>query len=403
MKHLGILTLLIVGLTASGCAELDALRERSAAQDQQIARLQEENRQFNDAYYKIKETLDGEMGKSGKRITELERELEKARNLKSQEEKSLGDKLRTTQLEYQAFRDEATEKDASAQSTIRDLNQKLGERDAMVEAQKRRLRDFDGQLKDAARRSDELTKELAAIKVAAQQSDERAASLEKEMKKLESTREEEGAALKKMKDDLNIEKELREAIESERDDLEKEVNALKSAAAEAEKKFKASHEKDMEKLRAELKPKSLSEDETLISMVTALRKGVGDQYADVRLRLDKSGLRVMIPAANLFGEGSVALGDDGRVIVKALAPQLVRAGEFVIRVEGHTGTEPVPSGLPFPDNWRLGFARAESVREALVSAAGLPEAQLIPLSRAGVDPPPDGGPADRVEIVVSDR
>ena len=78
---------------------MDALRERNTAQEQTLRELQEEKDKWQDAYYKTKETLEGEIGKQEQTLEESRRELDQARNLKSKQEKDLADDLRRRNLD----------------------------------------------------------------------------------------------------------------------------------------------------------------------------------------------------------------------------------------------------------------------------------------------------------------
>lgn len=60
-------------------------------------------------------------------------------------------------------------------------------------------------------------------------------------------------------------------------------------------------------------------------------------------------------------------------------------GERPVSVVGHTDNQ-APQDLPYADNWTLGFARADRVREFLMRDGGVEAGRLTALSRAQYEP-----------------
>jgi len=66
----------------------------------------------------------------------------------------------------------------------------------------------------------------------------------------------------------------------------------------------------------------------------------------------------------LFDAGKAKLKAQDIEILRRLA-RLLASAPGHIRVEGHTSSEPLPPGSPFPDAWSLSLARAASVLHVL--------------------------------------
>jgi len=128
-------------------------------------------------------------------------------------------------------------------------------------------------------------------------------------------------------------------------------------------------EKDMGRLKKSL--------ETLMS--GNISKGI------VRVYLEPRGLIISLGEKGIFDSGSDQIKPEGKVLLDALATNLISVGNY-IRVEGHTDNVPINNSR-FPSNWELSTARATVVvchliqtynlRAEVLSAAGYAENRPI--------------------------
>lgn len=424
---IGLLPLLLL----LSCAELTALRERAAEQDKVSKRLQKENAEFQAAYYKIKETLDSENTRTEKAVSKLQRELDQARNLKSKQEKDLGDQLRTRNLEYEALKretaDQKTAADAQIAKLTRDLQGITAERDAALV----KLKDLDERLRAELARASELTKTAAALKVDAKTLNDRVAGLQKESadkdKALQAEKDGRQAAEKKLAEaekSLAAQKQSLDQATSETAQLRKqagEATAARKTLAQIQKEkaaltaqiedLKTSHTKALEQLKIGLsktgKKESLADDSQLQKLSAQLSQKLKalPEAKGIQVRVDRRGLRVIIPGARLFDENATILAARAAGALAPIAESIKLCPGREVRVEGHTDNQAIKD-LPFADNWGLGFARADRVRDFLMKEGGIAGDRLIALSRAQFDPlaandTPEGRALNRrVEIVI---
>ena len=147
-------------------------------------------------------------------------------------------------------------------------------------------------------------------------------------------------------------------------------------------------EKDMGRLKKSL--------ETLMS--GNISKGI------VRVYLEPRGLIISLGEKGIFDSGSDQIKPEGKVLLDALATNLISVGNY-IRVEGHTDNVPINNSR-FPSNWELSTARATvvvchliqtySMRAAMLSAAGYAENRPI----ASNDTPEGKARNRRVDLIV---
>lgn len=409
-------------LALVGCAELTTLRERTAIQDKTIARLQKENSEFQTNYYKIKEMLDSENAQSQKSVGQLQYELDQARNLKTKQEKELSDQLRTRNLEYEALKSEAADQKTQLDTQIGQLQRNVQTLTAERDAALTRLKDSDDKLRAEQARTTDLTKQLAALKVDVQTLNDRVAGLQKDTTAKDQA--------------LQAEKDARQKTEQARADLEQKLKAaqdegsqLKKQLAEASAKGEslAQVQKEKDALAAELdnlKKKTAKDLETAKAQVSRASTGAAEdpelkdtasQFAQklkdlpegkgIQTKVDRRGLRIIIPSSLLFDENATVLADRASGVLTSVAGLLKQVPGRTVRVEGHTDNQAVQD-LPFADNWGLGFARADRVREFLMKDGGVSGSRLEALSRAQFEPLTTNDTAEgrkqnrRVEIVI---
>lgn len=94
------------------------------------------------------------------------------------------------------------------------------------------------------------------------------------------------------------------------------------------------------------------------------------QGGQVRVTEGVNGISIEINASALFSPGEAVLGGDASRALRAVA-EVISAGEFPIKVEGHTDNVPIGTAL-YPSNWELSASRASSVVRLFVDAGVKP-------------------------------
>ncbi|PTR16439.1 chemotaxis protein MotB [Nitrosospira sp. Nsp2] len=98
------------------------------------------------------------------------------------------------------------------------------------------------------------------------------------------------------------------------------------------------------------------------------------ENGQVRVIHSDRGLSVEINASVLFATGQAVLQEDSSKVLEAVA-QVLKDGDQMIRVEGHTDDIPIVTEK-FPSNWELSAVRASSVVRLLIDN-GVAGARLI--------------------------
>jgi chemotaxis protein MotB len=434
--HLRILCryLYIIPLLAlAGCAELDAQRTQLAEQDRTIKKLRDENRQFQDAYYKIKDQLDSQGGQSQRDIDRLTKDLDQARSTRTQKEKELGDQLRTRNMEFEALKRETLDQRVQADSRLAQLQTAITSATAQRDDAQTRQRDAEAKMRTEQARAADLVQQVTQFKVDAKTLNDQLADLQK-------TLTERDAALKAEKDARqSAEKQLADARQ-QLDAQAKQIEGAQAQAGEFRKQLDAANKaqsgtdqlrKEVERLKAE--NKHLAEeagtarnrfDQELKAAKTAKAAPADDpdlqrQAAElekrlknlsgkgVQVRQDGRRVRLIVPNNLLFDDNKATLSDRAASVLNPIAHALRQTGDRPIHVEGHTDNQaPAP---PYADNWRLGFARADSVREYLMRDGDVDASRLTALSRAQFEPLASNDSSDgrrqnrRVEIVIGSK
>jgi chemotaxis protein MotB len=405
--------MLILGawLLAAGCAEMDALRQRTAMQDKTIEQLRKENGEFQAAYYKIKEQLDKTQAEGTAEKSTLQLELDKAKNLRTQQEKDLADQLRTRTMEYDAFKNEAENQKALATRRVADLEQNVRTLTAERDAALSKLKETDAGLRAEQQRTNDLTQQMAAAKVDNQTKTDRIAALEKNVadltaaqKALQAKADETGKALTKAQEDLKGAQSAADSAKTKAAAMEKDLAAAraegeKAKSSEAEKAKLAS---ELESVKKTAASSNLAEDAELKTVADQLKVAVTGE--GVQVKHGSRGVRLIIPSDLAFDPNSVVLSAKGQGLLAAAAKVLSPLAARNIKVEGHTDNQPVKD-LPFADNWGLGSARADRVRDVLMQG-GVSGDHLEAVSRADKSPlgdnkTPEGRAQNRrIEIVI---
>ncbi len=408
----GLALYLALGVLAAGCVSVKPLQDRIAQQENALAKLREDNAQFQKNYYQIKDILDTESADKDRKMVDLKRDLDRALNLKSQKERELGDELKVVKLQFEAYKGEAAEQQRNAAANAEQLRQKIGELTAERDASLKKLADLDAQYRVQQQRLDEITKETAELRVNLKAAQGQADNLAKERETLQKSIQAEKTAR------AAAETKLADAHQAQADAQKKLAASaadLKNAQTEAGRLKQESNrlKRDLEQAAAERK-KDASAAGTPRAAATAADNAQLKAAAEkirpalapiegASVRLDGRGLRIILPSDRLFQEKSTILAGRAAPVLDKIGETLATLTGRAVKIEGHTDSQPVQD-LPFADNWGLGFARANGVREYLMRSGKLSGKNVTALSRADHDPlGPTAAANRRVEIVVAPR
>ena len=395
--------------------------------------MRQENTEFQNAYYQIKETLDSERARLRSEIDQLKRDLEQALNLKTKQEKDLTDRLRTRDLELQTLRTEYTETQSAAEARITALQEGLRKSNTEGEVALERLNDAQAKLHAEQQRTEDLTRQVAALNVDAQTLNGRIAALDGD--------------LGQVRVDLAAEREAHQATRQNADQVTADLAAESASLAQAQEKIATLEaqvqgaqadlkrnetlqaEKDKlagdlaqatgetEKLRQQLaeaqkaaEAMSLERDAVLVDAAARLTQNIDTlpDHTGIELHMEQRGMRIILPSDLLFDQGSTVLSDRAAAVLETVGAELSAQADRRIVIEGHTDNQPIKD-MPFADNWGLGLARADRVRAFLMNKSGLAGANLTTLSRAQFAPLGDNNTPEgrtrnrRVEIIVGEE
>jgi chemotaxis protein MotB len=124
--------------------------------------------------------------------------------------------------------------------------------------------------------------------------------------------------------------------------------------------------------------KNITEREQTLSTreqeIIRLQEALKDLGATIR----GNGVGVPLESDVLFDSGKTVIKDNGKMALQNLQDKIaevLKAGGFnieYIRIDGHTDSDPIRATADqFKDNWMLGAARANAVREFLEEVGGL--------------------------------
>jgi chemotaxis protein MotB len=126
--------------------------------------------------------------------------------------------------------------------------------------------------------------------------------------------------------------------------------------------------------------------------------------ATVALHLDGRKLMIRLSAAHFFDPSQAAIRPEVMPVLDAISAELALFRR-VIRIEGHTDTQPA-SRTRFRDNWDLSASRAAAVAAYMEGAHRIPGKNLMAAGRGSSDPIADNNTAAgreanrRVDLVV---
>ncbi|MTH79308.1 peptidoglycan -binding protein [Paracoccus aestuariivivens] len=191
------------------------------------------------------------------------------------------------------------------------------------------------------------------------------------------------------------------------EDLGRQLNVALVRAAEEERKRRSLEEEARSKAESEARDLARYRSEFFgrLSQILAGREGVrvvGDRF--------------VFSSEVLFPAGEATLSAEGETQIARVTEQLKQiSGEipseidWIIRVDGHTDSQPLSGQGRYRDNWELSQARALSVVRYMVDQLGFPASRLLPAGFADTRPVTDGtDPASlaanrRIELKLTER
>jgi len=363
------LLLLPLLLLSTGCAELTFLRDKVQVQESELARLRTDNAEFQKSYYQISQDRASDQAAQQQEVERLRKELDGLRA----EVARLDEALQKKTLEADSAQQQLNAQLAQASQSL----DKLGDTAARTQVEKEKIESnfnvLSTQIETQRAQLDELQKKYAAEESA--------------RKSEEMTRKSTEAALADAAAQLSATK----AKVAELSGVQEKANQMSAQIDELKKQPKGLA------LESDAELKSAAND------LTAKLAAVGLTGANVMH--DSRGVRIILPSDATFNPKSVTLTPQAESALRVLGDALNAYSSRVIRIEGHTDDQPVYD-LPFADNWGLGSARADRVREFLVEYASLRAPHLEMISRGSSDPiadnkSPEGRASNRrVEIVL---
>jgi chemotaxis protein MotB len=178
-----------------------------------------------------------------------------------------------------------------------------------------------------------------------------------------------------------------------------ELTALADSLSKSKKQL-ADAKAELEKRSAELEKKSGEYESLAQSLKGEIEAG------KVELSELKGKMTVKMKDKILFASGSATIGAEGKDALKKVAEAFKNLRGRIVRVEGHTDSDPTAKGGAFPTNWELSTTRAlavvkflqeQGVDPTILSAAGFGQYQPV----APNDSPENKSLNRRIEIVLA--
>jgi chemotaxis protein MotB len=183
---------------------------------------------------------------------------------------------------------------------------------------------------------------------------------------------------------------------------EEELKAAqaKNAELQATVDEMAASKHRLEAKKVELETKSAEYEK----MASALRRPIDS--GRIELTELRGKMTVKMKDKILFSSGSVKINPEGQAALAKVAEALKDVPGKIIRVEGHTDSEPTDPKGPFPSNWELSTTRSLAVLK-LLQEKGVPAERLSAVGYGEFHPiasnkTPQGKSLNRrIEIVLS--
>lgn len=319
-----------------------------------------------------------------------------ARAADAEAAKALQDKLSQSDTELTAMAMELEAARKQAEETLTLL--------AAAEAAKKDLGD------QAQRQATEAEKQAALLAVAQQKLSEQQALSTEDQRRVALLNQQ----VLQLNDQLGSLRAVLDAAGDERkaadlkvEDLGQQLNLALLRAAEAEKQRRALEEEARSKAEAEAKDLARYRSEFFgrLSQILEGREGVrvvGDRFA--------------FSSEVLFPAGEATLSPEGRAqisrvsdLLKQVSAEIPPEIDWIIRVDGHTDSQPLSGQGRYRDNWDLSQARALAVVRYMVNELGFPSNRLLPAGFADTRPVAAGDSAEaraqnrRIELKLTER
>ncbi len=191
------------------------------------------------------------------------------------------------------------------------------------------------------------------------------------------------------------------------EDLGRQLNIALVRAADEERRRRTLEEEARTKAEAEAKDLARYRSEFFgrLSQILAGREGVrvvGDRFV--------FSSEVLFPAgeATLSAEGKAQIARVTQTL-KQISAEVPPEIDWIIRVDGHTDSQPLSGQGRYRDNWELSQARALSVVRHMIDDLGFPASRLLPAGFADTRPvAPGAGPEAmaqnrRIELKLTER
>lgn len=189
------------------------------------------------------------------------------------------------------------------------------------------------------------------------------------------------------------------------EDLGEKLNLALLRAAEEERKRRALEEEA--RAKAEEDRSKAEEEARDLARYRSEFFGRLSQILEGREGVQVVGDRFVFSSEVLFPAGEARLSPEGEAQISRVAGMLSQiAGEippeidWIIRVDGHTDSQPLSGQGRYRDNWELSQARALAVVRYMVDELGFPASRLAPAGFADTRPV---APGDSPEALAQNR
>lgn len=132
-----------------------------------------------------------------------------------------------------------------------------------------------------------------------------------------------------------------------------------------------------------------------------------NEYQDVveAINPDSYGVRIQLDAGSIFSSGSSDIREEAVLALEKVG-RLLRDSNRKVIIEGHTDSQPVRQGGPYPSNWELSGARATKIARFLVQRLKVDPSRVIPIAYSSNKPlatnmTPEGRAKNRrIELLI---